>query len=239
MSQDSRQDSDDRPRNGDEQDVPEPVRRHWRRLGNDEPPALVDQSVLNRARAAVEGEAPRSSRPWSFGWIHTVTTAAVIVLGVTVVLQLGEPTAPPPPAALEPDVTPAEVTADSTPKPLRAPQTTPAAERARSVAPTAASESETMLDAAQAPREVVRQAAPGEEASGEGSGEPAESSSRAASGVNPADTPPEPGAWLAQIRALFAAGQESAARAELERFRRAWPDHPLPDDFPEALRTRR
>lgn len=215
MSQDFRRDSDDRPRSGDGQEVPEPVRSHWRGLGDDEPPALVDQSVLNRARAAVEGESPHSSRPWSFGWIHAVTTAAVIVLGVTVVLQLGEPTAPPPPASLEEGVAPAEVTADSAPKPFRARQAGPGSES-----------------------DKASGEAPGE-ASGEASAEPAEAASRAASEVNPADTRSEPDAWLAQIRALFATGQESAARAELERFRQAWPDYPLPDDFPEALRTRR
>ncbi len=77
------------PRDQAMDDVPEEVREAWAKLGAAEPPDLVDLAVLNRARAAVER--PRSGRPWSFGWMHTLTTTAVLVLGVTVLMQFREP----------------------------------------------------------------------------------------------------------------------------------------------------
>ena len=76
-----------RPDSGNEGDgIPESLQRAWDRLPDPEPPHLVDQAVLNRARTAVE--APHSSRPWSFGWPHALTTAAVIVLAITLVMPL-------------------------------------------------------------------------------------------------------------------------------------------------------
>lgn len=59
----------------------------------DEPPALLDQAVLNRAR---RDAASKSFLPWNFGWVHAITTTAVVILGLALVMQLPEdPTAPP------------------------------------------------------------------------------------------------------------------------------------------------
>lgn len=79
--------TDRRPTDGDD-GVPEVLRQAWGDLPKAEPPDLIDQAVLNRARAAVD--APHSSRPWSFGWPHALTTAAVIVLAVTLIIPLRE-----------------------------------------------------------------------------------------------------------------------------------------------------
>jgi hypothetical protein len=73
----------------------------YRDIAPEEPPALLDQAVLSRARRAVERKSPL---PWNIGWVHAVTTAAVVVLGLAIVMQLPEdPAAPPesvpPPAA--------------------------------------------------------------------------------------------------------------------------------------------
>lgn len=234
MSQDSPPDANGRPRDGDAPDVPEGLRRRWASLGDDEPPALVDQAVLTRARSAVEGEAPHSSRPWSFGWIHTVTTAAVIVLGATVVLQLGEPTAPAPPTTLENRAAPGEASGDSTSGPPRSPQAAPAAARARSASPANGTDSEAAFDARQAPRALIRETVPAAAAEAA----PGASTDTALESDD-ADASPDPDAWLEEIRALIDAGREAEAQAEFERFRRAWPDHPLPDDFPGAARLSR
>jgi hypothetical protein len=59
----------------------------YRKTRPEEPPALLDQAILNRARRAAEN---RTTRPWGFGWIHAVTTAAVIVLAVGIVLHVPE-----------------------------------------------------------------------------------------------------------------------------------------------------
>lgn len=75
----------------------ERVGKAYRALGAEEPPALVDQAVLNRARAAVD--TPR--RAWSFNltWVHGLATAGVAVLALTLFMELREiPPQPPEPA---------------------------------------------------------------------------------------------------------------------------------------------
>ncbi len=61
--------------------------RAYRDLGSDNPPDLLDQAILNRAHREVEKKAG-----WmQFGWLHGLTTAAVIVLAFSIVLQQREP----------------------------------------------------------------------------------------------------------------------------------------------------
>lgn len=53
----------------------------------EEPPELLDQAILNKAHRAVE-----TKTGWlDFGWIHAVTTAAVIVLSFSIIISLREP----------------------------------------------------------------------------------------------------------------------------------------------------
>lgn len=56
-------------------------------LEQDTPPGLLDQAILNRAHRAV------SKKPGGlqFGWLHGLTTAAVIVLAFSIVLNQREP----------------------------------------------------------------------------------------------------------------------------------------------------
>ncbi len=56
----------------------------YRTAADEEPPALLDQAVLNAARRAA---AHRPERPWSFGWMHALATTALVVLGIAVVMQ--------------------------------------------------------------------------------------------------------------------------------------------------------
>ncbi|NNE05684.1 MAG: hypothetical protein HKN15_08190 [Xanthomonadales bacterium] len=89
------------PEPGLEQDLKH-IEQQYRKLGNDEPPAMLDQAILNKARRAVKSHA---ARPWSFGWMHATATAALLVLGLSVILQLRsqlEPVAPPATVAPEP-----------------------------------------------------------------------------------------------------------------------------------------
>ena len=60
------------------------LEQQYRALDQDQPPAMLDQAILNKAKLAVE---PHSARPWSFGWMHLTATAGVLVLGLTLVLQ--------------------------------------------------------------------------------------------------------------------------------------------------------
>lgn len=107
-------DQDVSPVNGDAE-VPAEIRAAYTNLDAEGPPELLDVAVLSRARAAVEQ--PHSSRPWSFGWPHALGTVAVIALGLTVLLQLREPSQPglpvpgPAPAASQPATAPAPMRA--------------------------------------------------------------------------------------------------------------------------------
>ena len=59
----------------------------YRHSGQETPPDLLDQAILNRAHRAVE------KKPhWTqFGWLHGLTTAAVFVLAFYIVMNQREP----------------------------------------------------------------------------------------------------------------------------------------------------
>ena len=58
-------------------------------LEQDEPPELLDQAILNSAHRAVE----KKPHWMQFGWLHGLTTAAVFVLALSIILDQRE-TAP-------------------------------------------------------------------------------------------------------------------------------------------------
>ncbi len=59
----------------------------YQRLDPEEPPELLDQAILNSAHRAVKKKAG-----WmDFGWIHGLTTAAVVVLALTIILTQRQP----------------------------------------------------------------------------------------------------------------------------------------------------
>ena len=60
----------------------------YARLDQDEPPKLLDQAILNRARRAVE----RKPRWMKFSWLHGLTTTAVFVLAFSLILNQPETT---------------------------------------------------------------------------------------------------------------------------------------------------
>ena len=55
-------------------------------LQHEEPPELLDQAILNRAHRAVE------KKPgWmQFGWMHGLTTTAVVVLALSLIFNQRE-----------------------------------------------------------------------------------------------------------------------------------------------------
>ena len=68
----------------------EAIAAAWRRLPADEPPELVDQAVLNRARRDLDTARPRRLR-----WIGHFATAGVAVIALSVwLLQDPAPTTP-------------------------------------------------------------------------------------------------------------------------------------------------
>ena len=64
----------------------EKLSRAYEDLKQDEPPALLDQAILNSAHRAIE----KKSGWKQFGWIHGLATAAVFVLAFTIILDQGE-----------------------------------------------------------------------------------------------------------------------------------------------------
>jgi hypothetical protein len=65
------------------------ISQAYGKLGQEQPPELLDQAILNKARREVEAR-PRWTQ---FGWPHGLTTAAVFVLAFSLVLNQRE-TAP-------------------------------------------------------------------------------------------------------------------------------------------------
>lgn len=168
------------------------LREHWLAEAPAEPPAPLDQAVLNAARRAV-----RPRRPWPFriGWPAGLATAAVAVLAVSVLLLELAPPAPPAP--------PAETNGFRL---EQAPQATP---DAAGLQDRATAKSAARPAAAAAARELS----------------PAPAAA--------ADAPLAPDQWITRLLELQRAGDLAALAQELERFRAAYPDYPLPDELAE------
>jgi hypothetical protein len=213
----------DPPVNNDAE-IPAEVRAAYAGLEAAAPPRLVDQAVLNRARAAVEK--PHSVRPWSFGWFHALSTVALIVLGLTVLLQLRDPS---------PSGLPAQRSAPATaPTAAEQPAAAPMSMRARQADAAAnrtagglAEALEQAPEPAAAAAKVARQDIAADEERGQ------------ESALLDAEIPAterqtlenDPEAWLAEIRRLQQAGLEEQAAGELALFRAQWPDYPIPADL--------
>ena len=215
------------------------VRAAYRQLDAEEPPDLVDQAVLNRARAAAEPPAGR--RPWSFGWVHGLTTAGLVVLGLGIFLQLREPVVP-----LPQPMPPAELREDDA---LQTAAPTPLAEEAPAAARTRSADLAAPVEDATAParRELRRtMAAPPPTAQGDApaakaaaQAQPMDDSSESIAdfevmqemSMEAEDLLESPESWLARIRDLQAAGDEEGFVEALAAFREAYPDYPLPEDL--------
>jgi len=64
----------------------EKVGRAYEQLPHEEPPELLDQAIRNTAHRAVE----QKPHWMKFGWLHGLTTAAVVVLALSLVIQQRE-----------------------------------------------------------------------------------------------------------------------------------------------------
>lgn len=60
--------------------------RAYAHLPDEQPPELLDQAILNKAHRAVE----KQSHWMQFGWLHGLTTAAVVVLAISLVFNQRE-----------------------------------------------------------------------------------------------------------------------------------------------------
>lgn len=215
----------------------------YRDLPDEVPPELVDQAVLNRARRAASRKAVR---PWNFGWIHAVSTAALVVLGIALLMQRPEPTAPEPLRISRPPSNDLAAPRRQSPA-LQVPATAPAESaqkaavvremrQAPSAAGAAARQDEALPAAPVQPEPLADSAT--EQAEEEGDAALAPPAAAIQSPLQQADELQEshrfsqdPEAWLQQILELQRRGDEEAAAAELAAFRAAWPDYPLPAEL--------
>ena len=60
----------------------------YQQLSPEEPPELLDQAILNSAHRAVE----KNDHWLDFGWVHGLTTAAVVVLALSIIVNQRQPT---------------------------------------------------------------------------------------------------------------------------------------------------
>lgn len=237
----------DSPGNQEQADL-EQVGSAYRKLTDEEPPELLDQAVLNRARRAVQ---TRGSRPWNFGWPHALSTTALAVLGVALVVQLPDPEINEPMRVMKAPSTrlhdaeskfepvrlpaqqamkgvniPAMVRDLSKPVPAGANRERTAEQSADETpglqAFSASSRTETPVVPATAQAEEVLAAPVAIEADDGVAAEPQDPAQRDAEG---------PEQWIERIEALMENGRDQEARMEMEAFKKAWPDHPLPETF--------
>ena len=217
----------DKPNDALERDL-ETLSGEWRDMGRETPPDLVDMAVLNRARAAVEPD--RTRRPWSFGWLHTLTTAGVVVLAVSLLLQFREEAPMPETPAPSPQAREALEMAS----PATAAKAGPAA-REESFSTQVAEEAmlEDALPAADEPQRdrTITISESRQDLDQDSAASAAENASPRLMrrSLEPVERTPED--WLDDIRALIEAGDVEGARVSLEAFREAWPDHPVPEDL--------
>lgn len=183
----------------------EAIRSTWQGLRRDEPPELLDQSLRNAARRQLESR----KRQRSLRWLGSLATAAVIVLALAIVVQQDQQGPVPPTATtdgfrLDQAVTAEKSVSDEAAQKQEPARAEPGLQRA---APAAASEGLPAINGSTAPMA------------------PEEADADLA--------PPSPEEWIERMRQLRQTGRQQELRAQLQAFREAWPDHPLPPDLQE------
>ena len=208
----------------------EAIRSAWPPMEQREPPELVDQAVLNKARRELGGR----RRP--LRWLGAFATASVIILTLTIVIQQD----PAPPVVMDetdglklerPTPEESREKADDA-SALRAPPATAAPAASRAMRVTAEEESgfsdrdreaESMALSEQA---LEMNATAAKEPPEAGAATGLEKKSRV-DGILPAED------WIERLLQLRASGQADRLSEELAAFREAYPDHPLPPELVE------
>ncbi|MSQ99738.1 MAG: hypothetical protein EXR85_10665 [Xanthomonadales bacterium] len=173
-------------------------------LSTAEPPALLDQAVLNLARR--ESERTHERRINTRHWIAALSTTCVLALSLGLLMHRGE--SPPGSSGAE-------------------------SSKTKRLQPAAAEQEHDEL------RAMHDQAAPLPEQSTVGAAAPMEAqpaapAEPAAAGImksklaKSVDSTGDPDAWLQRILQLQQAGDAAQLATELQAFRAAYPDYPLP-----------
>lgn len=208
----------------------------YREAGDVEPDAGLDRIVRARADEAVRTSRSSSRLPWRLGGL---VTASVGVLAIALVLQQSPPGPPTPEAGAplersEPEafMSPS-VGADAASKSATAPPSEAREmESAGADAPEAApAPSPSLGEPLQSLSEEARAARL--------NGIVAEQAANVAESANslPEEIADDPDKMLDRIEALIERDEIPRARERLERFRREYPDRPIPEEIEKAIKS--
>ena len=225
----------------------------------DEPPAALDRAILKAARENI-APAREARKPWwlRFALPLQLALSAVLVTMLALIVDRNPPEVPAVTERTEPQQAPvpaphkaaprgADLTAGESPAASPAPEARarlPAAIESRPSSPKADRKAEATPAAIPVPGPSERASA--EKAAAEDAAAPVGGQSLeaartepaaagAAPAANRAAAARSPSAWLAAIERLAGTGEKTAARAELEAFRKAYPDYPLPERLEKLL----
>ena len=194
----------------------------------DEPPAPLDRAILKAAR---ENIAPvrEARKPWwrRFALPLQLAFSVVLVTMLALTVDRYPPEVPAVTERTEPQQAPVPAPIESrpsSPKADRKAEATPAAIPVPGPSERASAEKAAAEDAAAPVGGQSLEAARTEPAA-----------AGAAPAANRAAAARSPSAWLAAIERLAGTGEKTAARAELEAFRKAYPDYPLPERLEKLL----
>ncbi len=192
----------------------------YRKAGNVEPPAKLDEAVLTSARRAIRQRRQR--------WILPLSTAAVLMLGITVLLKINsewqpgdalERSAPAPAMHEEKAETSTGVLAK------KAAPVSPEPRALRAVPPQQASRAKTEIA-----ESLGADAAPMMDSTIQEAESPVIAGTALA---EPKVLEPKP--WIEKIRKLLLEKKPDEAKKELEAFRKHYPDYKLPDDLKSRI----
>ena len=198
------------------------IRSAYARIRREEPPALVDLAILNRARRETsEGK----SKTGKFRvWVAGLSTAALLVVTVSLSLQLKEESSPLPEAA-EPAATLRDEL-DLSEQAVTAPDADTFSSQGE------ASDRATSATAEQLPRaDEVRKKELG--VAQKAANSPPSEAEATTQAADTALLTPE--LWLQRIQELQQRGLIDEATLELERLQAAYPEYPLPQELLRAL----
>jgi len=225
----------------------------------DEPPAALDRAILKAARENI-APAREARKPWwlRFALPLQLALSAVLVTMLALTVDRNPPEVPAMTERTKPQHSPVPAPhkaapAGADPAAAESPAASPAPEgRARLPAPIESRPSSPKADRkAEATPAAIPVPGPSERASAEKAAaedaaapvggqsleaartEPA--AAGAAPAANRAAVARSPSAWLAAIERLAGTGEKTAARAELEAFRKVYPDYPLPERLEKLL----
>ncbi|MBL8420795.1 MAG: hypothetical protein JNK92_09185 [Dechloromonas sp.] len=233
------------------------IHKLYREGSANEPPAALDRAILTAARDSVAPS--RKPRPW---WVRfalplQLAFSVVLVVMLAHTLERNPSDIPsvmkgaesqPAPGAGSPKAPPAVADSaagrSSAAPPATEAKAQPAAPLDSAVpSPRAARKAEATAAALPVPGRSEQDAAESAATVGVPSPETAKADSASgrlplsaeapgANGIAAARRPPE---WLAAIDRLAQTGEKAAARDELEKFRKAYPEYPVPDKLKKLL----